>query len=89
MLLQTYLPKLKQCIGSKRYSRLERITMFLNESGNITSMFIRYRKNINGQKGEEISNYPSAIIETTPEYSNKKSYHIITLHPLDIRSYLL
>ena len=89
MLFQAYLPKLKQCIGSKRYARLSRITMFLDETGNITSMYIRYRKNINGQKGEELTNYPHAVIETTPEYANKKSYHIVTLRPLDVSSYVL
>ena len=89
MLINEYLPKLKQLIGKKAYNRARYFYIFINENAEVTSVFVTYYKNINSQKGSEIFDFPHEKLEVTDEYVGKKSYHRITTMPLTIESFML
>ena len=89
MLINQYVSKLKHHVGSKRFCRLRNVIIYLNEDANISSIFMTYMKNVNGRKGEEVFDFPPAALDVTDEFKGKKSYHMVSLRPLVVESYLL
>ena len=89
MLINKYVSKLKHHVGSKRFCRLRNVIIYLNEEANISSIFMTYTKNVNGRKVEEVFDFPPATLDVTDEFKGKKSYHMVSLHPLVVESYML